>query len=258
MSVLEHVLGRVAELSIGSDRPLPVRVVFGEPVPAPAAPRPRVGLEISIVTEPQRWRGPAGLLLDLCTDLPGDALILVLEGARWFGTSLSPLLIQHRRHTPDVTIATTHDSTPAGAYVVRRSALELVPRLGFLDLKEQLFGKLLAGRGRLSVHPLEHAGAAPLRTLPDFLAAACSAGGNPPSWSLIDPTAEVDPSAVIISSVIMRGARVGPDTLVARSLVLDGGVVKAGAETVDSVVQPGGTRRAIGGFRAIHTPKEHR
>jgi hypothetical protein len=258
MSVLDLVLGRVAELSAGDGGPLPVRVGFGEPVPAPAAPRARDGLEVAIVSEPQRWRGPAGLLLDLCADLSGDALILVLEGARWFGCSLAPLLVQHSRHAPDVTIATAQDSTPAGAYIVRRSALDQVPRLGFLDLKEQFFGRLLAGSARLSVCPLEHARSIPLRTLADFLSAARFAGGSPPDWSLIDPAADVDPTAVIISSVVMRGARIGPGALVARSLVLDGGVVKTGTETVDSVVQPGGTRGATGGFRAVRAPKEHR
>lgn len=257
-SVLEHVVDRVAELSLRSARPLDVQVVYGKPVPEPTLPAVPAGLSVSVVAETQRWRGPAGLLRDLCGDLSDDALILVMEGARWYGAPVLPCLAQHLHRTPDATIAACPDSTPAGLYVLRRSVLDLVPEVGFLDLKEQLIGRLLEKQRPLHVHTLDRPGAVPLRTLSGFLATARAAAGAPSEWSLVDPGATVDHSAMILSSVVMRGARVKSGALVARSLVLEGGVVESGAEVVDSIVQQGGTRRAIGDFRSMRASKEYR
>jgi NDP-sugar pyrophosphorylase family protein len=236
-SVLESMLDQVAHACGEHQRP-PVLVVYGNPVPAPRPPASRAGMNVTITPERHRWRGPAGVVRDVCDDLPAEADILVLEGARWLGASLAGLLADHKARGVDATVAQSPDQSPAGAYLIRRSALDFVPKQGFLDLKEQLFGKLRANSRHIAVHTMALPGGLSLRTLEDLLAAARIAnpglGGN----VLVDPAASVDPSAVVLDSIVMADADVGPRAVVARSLVLAGARIGADAEVVDMVVGP--------------------
>ena len=250
VSVLDHVLGRVAVAHGGDGRPLAVSVVSGNPTPAPRTPQAHAGLDVSVVREANRWRGPAGVLLDVCDDLPSDANVLVVEGARWYGSSLRPLVESHERRGAEVTIGQSSDRAPEGVYVLRRSALDRTPRLGFMDLKEQLLGKLLEDGRRIYVHTMDAPGTRPLRTLAGFLEAARAVSGAIGEWSVVDPMAAVDAGAVVVSSVVMKGAVVEPGAVVARSIVLEGATVQSGAETVDSVVQPGAVLQPPDPFRA--------
>ncbi|MDX2148553.1 MAG: hypothetical protein SFZ23_13630 [Planctomycetota bacterium] len=248
-SVLYEIARRTAEIAQGWSSPLRVMVVHGEPYPAPAGlASPPANVALTVVAEPKRWRGPAGVVLDLCEDAPADSSILVLEGARWYASSLRALVADHAARGADVTIAQSPDRSPAGAYVIRRSALSAVPKLGFLDLKEQFLTKLQREKKRLFVHALAQPGTLPLRTLPEFLHTARAANDAHSDWRVVDPTASVHPSATLLSCVVMRGARVGEGALVARSLVLEGGVVEAGAEIVDAVVHARGITHAPGSF----------
>lgn len=249
-STLDLILRRIAETRLDPGPPLPVSVVYGHPVPAPVVSEPSDRLLVSVIPEPGRWRGPAGVLLDLCADLPVDANILVLEGARWFGSPFRNFITDHLLRNADVTIAQSPDRSPAGAYLLRRSALDPVPPAGFLDLKEQLLGRLLSDRRRLFVHTLAAPGGLSLRTLTECLAAARAAAGGPREWNVVDPSAEVDPGAMVVSSIIMARAQIGPGAVVARSIVLQGASVPAGAEVVDAVVQTRGIRPAPGLVRA--------
>lgn len=251
-SVLAGLIERAHEAVPG----MVVTVVYGQPVPAPTLPRASgadSGL-VSVVRESQRWRGPAGLLRDECESLSAGASILVIEGSRWLGDSLRPLVAEHVERSAEVTVGVCDDGSPAGVYVIRRSALEIVPKVGFLDLKEQLLGRLLSSGPRSDVRAVLLHGVKAMRTLEDYLAVARSAsavpgGMNDPSlasqWRLIEPGAEVAASADVLGSVVMSGGWIGEGALVARSAVLPGGRVEPGEEVVDAVVQPGEIRRSL-------------
>lgn len=252
LSVAGAILARVRELA---PQEIPVQVVFGTPVPAPRAPTSENHVAVTIVPEPLRWRGPAGLVRDICHDLSGDDQILVLEGSRSYASPLGPLVAAHARSGADVTIARAPDHTPGGAYVMCRRALDDVPSMGFLDLKEQLFSRLLKAGRRLVVETWADPGAPPLRTFADYLGEVSrrvARGSGEGRWKLVSSRAQVDGSAFIDSSVIMEGSCVEPGSLVARSLVLPGSVVPAGAEIVDSVVHPRGVRKTPGAFTTLH------
>ncbi|MDX2116373.1 MAG: hypothetical protein SFZ24_12255 [Planctomycetota bacterium] len=256
VTVLEHVLGRVASFRRAPGGDLAVAVVYGEPVVAPTPGPACAGLAVSIAAEPRRWRGPAGLLLDVCDDMGPDQTVLVVEGARWYGSAIASSLEAHEAAGADVTVVRAADDSPAGVYLMRRSALDLVPRNGFMDLKEQFLGKVLGAGKAVRVHEIPEGRALGLRSLADFLVAARLEAGAPPGASLIDPGAEVHAKAAIVSSVVMRGARIGEGALVARSMILEGADVSAGAEIVDSVVDAQGSRRAQGVFRALLAHEE--
>ena len=238
VSVLSALLHRVGEVATALAQRVETIVVHGAPVPAPRDADAPAGVALRVVEEARRWRGAAGVVRDAGEHAPPDADVLVLEGARWFGTSLAPLVEEHRRSGYGATVARLPDGAPAGAYVLARAALELVPARGFMDLKEQFLTRVVSTGGRVRVHALPAPGSVGLRTRADLLWASRAAGGRPDGGSLVDSDAAVDPSAQVVDSVVMAGAQIGEGAVLARSIALRGARVAAWSEVTDAVVGP--------------------
>lgn len=246
-TVLAELLSLVEREWPGRPQPLPTRVIWGTPVPAPMSEASRPGLDVRLMQETKQWRGPAGVLKDVCQGLGDDGRVLLIEGARWAATGLGGLFAAMDRTGADAVIGCNADESPAGVYLLRRSALGSVSDQGFVDLKEQLLPRLATSGRPVVVHQTPGPGILPVRTLADYLEAVRQSRAAGPGWSFIDPLAVVDTTSLVYESVVMAGARVGPGAVVARSIVLAGGVVGPGAEVVDAVVLPGAGQRARSG-----------
>jgi len=215
----------------------------------PIARRLPEGLEL--LTEQRRYRGPAGAVRDVCGEGDPDAWIAVIEGNRYFGESLSPV-VARATGDADVVVGANPDRTPSGVYLLRRRVIEMTPRLGFLDLKEQLLKKLIAAGGRAVSANLHGMGVFAVRTRLDLLQAVERESVRERSrratlyarrvvaaqkWtSVVEPGATVDPDSVLVESVVMAGSDIGPGAVVVRSLVCPGAVIRPGEELVDRVV----------------------
>ncbi|MFG0307525.1 MAG: hypothetical protein ACF8Q5_15090 [Phycisphaerales bacterium JB040] len=224
-------------------------VVRSEGLPIPR----RLPECLQLMTEPQRYRGPAGAVRDVCGRGDPDAWILVVEGNRYMSESLAPM-VRQAGDDADVVIGTNPDSSPAGVYLLRRRVVDMTPTMGFLDLKEQLLNKCRASGGRTVAASFAGAGVFQIRTRSDLLRAIeidsrtrHDRGHSlyvkrvvaQQKWaSLILPNSTVDPEAVLIESVVMDGADVGPGAVVVRSVVCPGAVVRPGTELVERVVTP--------------------
>ena len=203
--------------------------------------------------ESREYRGPAGVAKDACERYAPDATIVLVEGARCVTCSLLGLLADHAASGAAVTVGCNADGSPAGVYAIRRSSLDLVPKGGFMDLKEQWLNRLIGSGADVRVHVLRGGIGMPLRTLEQYLAAV----GEMNDWSeskvhldhdaeacdrqrtrhaVVHEGAKVGEGAVLIDSVVMPGATIGAGAVVARSLVCEGAVVPAGAEIVEGVV----------------------
>lgn len=227
-------------------------------------PQSTVGSFRTIVDK-NDYRGPAGSLRDACETLAPETTIIAAEAARCCTIDLGRLLGRHAQSGAEVTVGRNADQSPAGVYLLRRSVLDTVPHAGFMDLKEQWLGKLVAAGREVRVHELRESGATLLRTRAEFLDAMhlCSGIERPGTAGDLEPRvlrqtrragsvvcggAEVSPEAVLVDSLVMPGARVEAGALVARSIIASGCVVRAGEELVDAVVGPGGvTRDGTGG-----------
>jgi len=208
---------------------------------------------LELMTEPQRYRGPAGAVRDVCGRGDPDAWILVVEGNRYLGESLE-VLVRHATEDADVVVGTNPDQSPAGVYLLRRRVVDMTPTMGFLDLKEQLLNKCRANGGRTVAAMFKGVGVFQIRTRVELLRAIETDSREQAEqvhslyvkrvvaqqkWaSLIQSDSTVDPEAVVIESVVMDGADVGPGAVVVRSIVCPGAVVRPGAELVDRVVTP--------------------
>ena len=249
-SVLEHWLERVSR---ASEPGASVRVVHDAKQPAPHKPDKASGMAVSIVAEPRAYRGPAGILADVCADLPQEATVLVGDAARWLSADPSDLLEAHAQRGASVTVGVNPDGSPAGLYALRADALACVPRKGFMDIKEQWLTRLRAGDGAVWTHRMAGAGALPLRTREQFLEAARLAagggatlagrslwdrGGGAGAWRAASRDASIGEGASIVESVVMPGVEVGSGAAVVRSILCPGSRVEAG-EVVSAQVRVG-------------------
>lgn len=254
-SVLDVWLARLEPLGR-----FPVRVVYGGEMPAPTTPPRESWPELSVESETQGFRGPAGVLRDMCEGYPPDSTVLVGEASRFVSCEIAELVREHRRRNADATVGVNADGSPGGVFAIRRSALDLVNRLGFMDLKEQWLNKVLASGGAVYAHDLRGAGAMILRTRADLLDAARVALGLPrpgpalePVWrvpgsrpvsgaSVVCAGARIASSAFVHDAVVMPGAEVGEDAVVVRSVVAPGVRVENGSELIDVVAGGDGAR----------------
>ena len=255
-TVLDCWIDRIAEATGGASAP--IRVVHDAILPPPW-PRAVPGDRLIIEQEPKSLRGPAGVIRDLCEVYSPDDHVLVMEAARYPGVSLAPLLREHARSRADITVGSCSDESPAGIYVIRCGTLDLVPSVGFTDLKEQWLRRAIGAGLRARVHRLAGCGTLPLRTRSQFLTAARFA--NHVSRSTTDTTALggglitagrstglrvicagsiIGPGATIVDSIVMPGAIVGPKSIVVRSLLCPDSRIQAGADIADAVVYAGG------------------
>lgn len=237
-TVMNALLRRIGEVADAISQTIETIVVYGPPVPAPRALPAPAGVAMRVIEETRRWRGAAGVVRDACEHTPSEVDILVLEGARWFGTALAPIVEQHRRSESSATISKLPDDSPAGVYVLSSSTLKLIPAKGFMDLKEQFLARVMSTSRTAGVYGLNSPGSIALRTRADLLEASHAAGGRTKGGSLVHPDAVVDPSAHVVDSVVMAGAHIGEGAILARSIALDGSRLPPWSEVTDAVVGP--------------------
>jgi len=254
-TALEFWLERVDDLTDACDGPRPeVRVIHNHHTFAPSPPiQPAMGAFTS-ESEAKDYRGPAGVARDACDRYAPDATILLVEGSRCMTGSLAGIVREHAATGATVTVGCNPDMSPAGIYAVRRSAFDHVPGGGFMDLKEQWLSRLVAAKEDVRVHVFTDGASHPMRTLAQYLSAVRAVnpqltGGEDPHASIrsgndseshfrpvVQRDASIDPSAIVIDSVVMAGAVVGPGAVVARSLICPDAVVHRDSEIVEGVV----------------------
>ncbi len=233
-----------------------VRLLVDAESEPPATPAERPGLHCVVERDANPLRGVAGVLADATRDCPPDDFVVVVNGAQVFRQPLDELIGAMLRKQTDVSMVGSLDGTPVGLWLVRCAVLRSVRPVGYVDLKEQALPEWLE---RWGVSVVEHRRAYALRTrnITEYLGAvrllatrgldSGSVDEDPyreeweRSFALVEPGAEVAPSAIIHDSVVLAGATVGKDAVVVRSVVCPGAVVQAGTRCVGQVVAAGAT-----------------
>lgn len=254
-TVLDCWTQRIDEMGV-TPRPQ-IRVVHDSSQPPPW---PRTGAITGLIIEkePKSLRGPAGIVRDLCVDYSRDSHVLIVEAARYLCVPLNRMIWEHFERGADVTIASCEDDSPAGVYLLRCGTLDLVPSVGFMDLKEQWLRRVLDAAQKVNVHELIGHGSLPLWTRRQFLTAAQAANNVEPDLTdgsglagglltsgqrsgvqVVCPGAVIGPGCTIVDSVVMPGSVVGPKSIVVRSLICPDSRIQAGADIADAVVYAG-------------------
>lgn len=255
-TVLDRWLQRLGRLNGLAVEGLPVIVAAGGSAPAPKIVASDSRRRFELVLHDREYRGAAGVLHDVTHDFDAASLLLVTEAARCPDFDIGEVVAHHLAERHAVTVAVNADGSPAGIYLLTRHLLGLVQSEGYMDLKEQWLGKVIAARHKVGVYRIADGWCRPLRTREQLLAAARASAADgraadgvqhfssdpgaisSGTFQCVSPEANVAADAVVIDSIIMPGARVGRACVVARSIVCAGASVADGEVLVDSVRSP--------------------
>ena len=202
-----------------------------------------LGYPLEVTTDKNEHRGTAGTLRDTILGRENENDVLVIEG-----TTIPPQNIQVvcdvriDEEGVEGVIIKTPQSEPSGMIILKKRVLELVPEVGFFDLKEQLIPKVISDGSRIVVQEIPDR----LRRITkvedyldhiaEFPRPGVSRGELDPS---IHKTAQIDPTAVLTSSVLVcKGVQVGPGAIIDQAVLLEGCQIGANALVTRSVVKP--------------------
>ncbi|MHC4996312.1 MAG: LbetaH domain-containing protein [Planctomycetota bacterium] len=264
LSLIDHwrqQLGDLAQvLQVGA---LPTRVMMDQDAVLPAVNGQDHRLSMSIERDPRPFRGVGGVLQDLAADYADDDYLLMVHGLQILVEPISHLACELGASGGKIAILSHRDGVPSGMMLLPCAALRNIPGEGFVDLKEQAMPKIAQAHPITVVHRMKATGY-PVRTLTDYLNALrlyhFALAGKPtvldpfaenlePNFAVIEEGAEVDDSAILHDSVVLKGGRVGRGAIVVRSVVCPGGIVRRNQRAVDRIVAPPSTLRQEGGRR---------
>lgn len=214
---------------------------------------------LRIIAEPASWRGAGGILRDVTSELPDDAMVLVCEGKRLPPASLTPLLeVIDGEAGNDIAgvVGVVGKDEPGGVYAFSRRAIDIIPSIGYFDMKEQFLPELSAAGEKVVTAKLDDA-AWRLYNLESYLAtvrksladgsgnrtnirasdrASISGSAVLDGCCIIEPGAVIEDGAVVHDSVVLWGATIGGGAIVSRSVVGPLAVVEPRARVVQSFV----------------------
>lgn len=194
------------------------------------------------VIDAASYRGPAGVLRDAIDAVRPGRPILIIESSRLLESpeTLADLVRTHAERDDSVTVATNPDGSFAGVFVADPAAIELIPKIGFMDIKEQWLPAASKNGFRIRSHPLKQWCPA-IRTRATYLDALRRLGRfESGEGSRVVGANKTSPFGVAYgSSMICRSAVVSPDSVAAQSVVCDRACVEAGAVVVRSIIGPG-------------------
>lgn len=212
----------------------PLRVLVENTFDPAAAGRP--DLADLFVTDRDRYRGTGGVLRDAAEALDDDARILVLTASEVDEDDLAAAIDTVGSIDADVVLCRRADYSPAGLWSVRARCLRGISGVGYADFKEQVLADLaktaeirVATLARSDGH--RHA----IRDLNSYLACVADLRADGASDVIAEPDVQRSPEAIVVGSVLLRGAVVEPGAVVARSVIGPGVRVRSGQTVVDAV-----------------------
>jgi N-acetylglucosaminyldiphosphoundecaprenol N-acetyl-beta-D-mannosaminyltransferase len=244
-SVLARWLDEAAEVAriLNIDH-LPVRLLVdgnaAEPRSVPAG-------HYRIERDKSEYRGTGGLLANIAVDYDDDDMILVGNAAQVLLDPLPSLWMSLYKTQGVVGVIGHREGEPSGLMLITCRALRLIPKTGFVDMKEQALPSI-ASKYDVSVLQCRRPTGLPIRSLSDYIAAlralhqpVRAAVTDPwaedwkPTFAIIEAGAVVSSAARIHDSVVLAGASVEAGAVVVRSVI--SGTVRRDRKAVDQCVE---------------------
>jgi N-acetylglucosaminyldiphosphoundecaprenol N-acetyl-beta-D-mannosaminyltransferase len=261
--LMDHWLRQAEEVARLAGVPsLPVRVVVSDeqdsPLPQGASGgRERAADAFTVERDLSEYRGTGGVLHDFAREFADEDMLLVCNAAQILMEPLTVIARALAHKGADVALVAHDDGTPSGAMLVSVKTLRQISPVGYVDMKEQALPRIAREFTVRAVRCRRPSGM-PMRSLETYIRAlqqqhAKSAqrgrGAEPDPlaenftrhFSIIEPGAEVHPTAYAHDSVVLAGARVEAGATLVRCVVCEGAVVPRDARMVDTLV----TRTAL-------------
>jgi len=237
-TVLDVLVRQLSSLPAWDGAPLSIRVAHNARVPAPWPETQAANVRFE--QDPQPYRGPAGLIADLCVGYAEHEHVLIVEAGRVLTCDIESMWLDHLANGADVTVGCNADQSPAGVYITRCGALRHISPIGFVDLKEQWLACAGEQGLRVRVYEFSSPGAILLRTRADFLVAARYLNnqfGSVAGRSTVGLTGHAAGTDQL--RVIGHGVAVGPNVRIDNAVIMPGAVIGGGAFIEQSVICPG-------------------
>ena len=202
------------------------------------------GGTVNLSCDRAEHRGTAGTVADYLNELPSQNDLLVIEG------TTTPPENPHELFDPKFdsdevagVLGKTTASEPAGMMLLKHRVMDLVPDIGFFDLKEQLLSRVLERGNTILVRAITDK-TIRLSSPENYfkcnqvLGARLSEDRSEGPWIhpnatvhpeatlgvnvLVADGARIDPGAVLEDAIVLHGAHIGTESLVVRSIVRHG------------------------------------
>lgn len=200
--------------------------------------------QTGVYADHENHRGTAGAVKDFMGSLEYTGDLLVIEGNRV--PPHNPNLLFHPDYDREDVIGSlgrTAEYGPSGLILMKRRMLDLVPEIGFFDLKEQLIPRALERGERIIVreiggegHRLSDADSYKVcvKQMGRRLGVKDAAG----PW--ISDESEVHPKALVgKGTLVANAARIEENVVTENSVILDGVVIGRDSLVVDSIIKRG-------------------
>ncbi|MAJ45732.1 MAG: hypothetical protein CBC35_00215 [Planctomycetes bacterium TMED75] len=200
--------------------------------------------QTGVYADHEDHRGTAGALKDFSNSLEYTGDLLVIEGNRI--PPHNPNLLFHPDYDREDVIGSlgrTSDFGPSGMILMKKRMLDLVPEIGFFDLKEQLIPRALERGERIIVREIGGEG--------DRLSDADSyrdcvrqmgkrVGGENALGPWISAESTIHPTSLVGKGTLIAGnARIEQNAVTENSVILDGVVIGRDSLIVDSIIKQG-------------------
>lgn len=230
---------------------LPVRLLVDNRSTEPVSGAP-FHLRLRIEHDVGEYRGTGGVLRDIATDYDDDDLILVGNAAQIVPGELHQIVAAMSEKGGDVTLVSHADGTPSGLMLLRCQVLSMIPKTGFVDMKEQALPRI-ADDYDVRVLRMHRASGFPVRSLDEYIRAlktfhrlrtgmAVLTDPLAEDWrstfNVIEPGAKIGTGARLFDSVIFRDAVLEPGSVVVRSVVCSGAILHRDRSVVDEFLKP--------------------
>ncbi len=202
----------------------------------------REGCSLRAMIDRNEHRGTAGNVADAVREDRTDNDVLVIEGASLAPDDIDAIMDKDiHDEAVDGIFLRTPTSEPAGLVLLKKRVLDLVPDVGFFDLKEQLVQKVVSSGGRILVRPISSS----LRRITnpnDYINHVTEVNRkgrrNSKGGPWIHETAQVDPTAIITETTLIgRDVQIGQNAVIDQSIILDGAQIGSEALVARSIIR---------------------
>ena len=226
---------------------LPVRVLVDLKSVLPTTPENCQRTPFSIERDKTGFRGTGGVLHDQSSQYHENDLVLVANASQMLLRPLPQLVDELAILNADVAIVSHNDGTPSGLMLVRCGVLRSISPIGFVDMKEQALPKI-AENHQVKVLQKSQATGLPIRNPYDYIkvlqyranlqdrSSVIPHEDWRSSFGIIEPDAEIDSSAHVHDSVVLRHARVDKGARLIRSIACPGAQVMRRNTVIDQVI----------------------
>lgn len=199
---------------------------------------------VDVRVDARAHRGVCGLVADTAAACPLAEWLLLIELNTLPPLSLSSLLAAASKPQVSMAVGASRDERPSGAFLLRSNLLKDVPKLGYVDLKEQFLPQVVSRGGRIESAVLSET-AVRLSDRRNYIRsiriwqserAMATSGPSVAGNSLLCEGVDVPDGAFVLDSAILPGAIIGRGAVIARSVVGPLMHVPEGAVLVDAVL----------------------